>query len=417
MSQFLEAKKIDAADALREYRDQFWIPKTTSGDPWIYFSGNSLGLQPKATQSYLSQELEDWKNLGVAGHFEASRPWVSYHQQTKKGLMHLVGAREDEVVAMNSLTANLHHLMVSFYQPTKQRKKVLMLSTAFPSDKYAVASQISFHGLDPDTSLVFVSPKPGSHIIEEDQILEIIDDHADELALVLIEGVSYLTGQKFDLKPIAQKAHEVGAIIGADLAHGIGNVAWKLHDEEVDFAVWCSYKYLNGGPGCVAGAFVHEKHAKDFDLPLFAGWWGTQASERFAMKDTFEPMKGINRWQMSNVPILTSACLLASLEIFQEASIQTLEAKSKKLTQYLESLILEHLEHKVDILTPRDPSRRGCQLSLVVKGGDKSVHDALIQKGVACDWRSPNVIRVAPVPLYNTFQEVHNFVHVLKEVL
>lgn len=410
------AKRLDADDPLQGYRDKFHIPKTDSGDDYLYFTGNSLGLQPKTTSKWVSEELEDWQNLGVKGHVHARRPWVSYHHTVKEGLGKIVGGHKNEVVAMSSLTANLHALMVSFYRPTKKRHKILMMNQAFPSDWYAIESQIKFHGFDPETSRITVGPEGSDGLVDERELYNIIETQGDEIALILIEGVSYITGQFFDLKKIAELGHAKGCVVGADLAHAVGNVELNLHDDGVDFAVWCSYKYLNSGPGCIAGAFVHNKHAKSFDLPLFAGWWGHDEETRFLMGKEFSPIEGVDRWQVSNIPIMTTACLQASLAIFDEVTVPTLRKKSVQLTGFLEFLLNDTLGDKVTIVTPSDPSKRGCQLSLKVEGG-KSIHEKLIEKGVACDWREPNVIRLAPVPLYNRFEDVYRFVQVLKESL
>lgn len=419
------AQSLDQQDELRDYRNQFHIPQH-NGKDCIYFTGNSLGLQPKTTEKYLKQELEDWKNLGVEGHFEGKRPWFHYHKFTKEALAKIVGAKPVEVVALNNLTSNLHFMMVSFYRPSKKRYKIIAEAGAFPSDQYALETQIKFHAtvhdepvFDPNDALVELKPREGEHTLRKEDIITKIKEIGEELALVMIGGVQYYTGQFFDIKSITQAAHDVGAYAGFDLAHGVGNVPVNLHDSEVDFAVWCSYKYLNSGPGGTSGIFVHEKHGKNSELPRFGGWWGHSEEQRFLMKKGFIPMEGADGWQLSNVNVLTSAAHLASLEIFNEVSIDRLRAKSVKLTGYLEYLIneLNVDSDYLEIITPSDPEQRGCQLSLFVNKNGRRVFEYLTKHGVIADWREPNVIRVAPVPLYNTFEDVYRFVSLLKEAL
>ncbi|MCB1197461.1 MAG: kynureninase [Deltaproteobacteria bacterium] len=410
------AAQLDANDPLRSYRDQFYIPTSASGKDSIYFVGNSLGLQPKSTAQRVQQELDDWKKYGVEGHFEAKNPWVSYHHLVKKSLGRLVGGSSQEVVAMNTLTGNLHAMMVSFYQPTPSRHKILLLNQSFPSDRYAIASQIAFHGYDPSDAMICFGPEGSEGVVCQEELCALIDQRGEEIALILIEGVSYITGQRFDLKTITNRGHARGCFVGTDLAHAVGNVELDLHDIGVDFAVWCSYKYLNGGPGCIAGAFVHDRHASNFDLPIFAGWWGHDEKKRFLMEKDFSPMVGIDRWQVSNIPIMTTACLQASLDIFDCATMPALVEKSKTMTGFLFFLLEGRLKDKISIVTPSNPEQRGCQLSLIIPGG-KSGYETLIAKGVACDWREPNVVRIAPVPLYNTYQDVYRFVELLEEVL
>ena len=391
------AQKMDAADPLAKYRAQFHIPQH-GGKDCIYFCGNSLGLQPVTAAAAIGQELEDWKNLGVEGHFKGKNPWKDYHEFLTEQLAHIVGAKPLEVVAMNNLTVNLHLLMVSFYRPTKERHKIIIEQGAFPSDQYAVKSQILFHGFDPATSLVEL--KTG------EDIAPLIDD---SVALILMGGVNYYTGELFDLEKITRLVHAKGCVVGFDLAHAVGNALLKLHDWNVDFAAWCSYKYLNGGPGAVAGAFVHEKFANDNTLPRFAGWWGHDKQNRFKMAPDFKPIPGAEGWQLSNPSIFGLAPLKASLDIFYEAKMENLRAKSEKLTGYLAFL----LAGKAEIMTPADPARRGCQLSIRAKS--KKVYDALTAGGVVCDWREPDCVRVAPTPLYNGFSDVYRFAKIFTE--
>lgn len=412
------ARKLDREDPLRSFRNKFHIPKA-NGKPAIYFTGNSLGLQPKSTKKFVDEELEGWEKLGVEGHFKSRRPWVSYHKFAKKTLAKLVGAKPVEVIAMNQLTVNLHLLMVSFYRPTKERFKIIAEHGAFSSDQYAFESQIRYHGFDPHQALIEIKPNDGESILHTEDIIRAIDKHGSQLALIIFGGVQYYTGQFFEIKKITQAAHNAGAIAAFDLAHAIGNVQLNLHNDDVDFAVWCSYKYLNSGPGAIAGAFVHERHALNFNLPRFAGWWGHNEGERFQMKKGFKPQAGIDGWQLSNFPILPGAAHLASLEIFEEAGIKNLRKKSELLTGYLEFLLNEiDQEHNhFNIITPGKPKERGCQLSIFMKQNGKKIFRKLEKAGVVADWREPDVIRVAPVPLYNTFEEVFRFAEIVRESL
>jgi len=409
------AKKMDRDDPLHSFRNLFLIPKL-NGKPALYFAGNSLGLQPKSTKKYVSEELEDWASLGVEGHFHSRRPWLYYHKFTKKALAKLVGARSNEVVAMNQLTVNLHLMMVSFYRPTQGRYKILTEEGAFPSDQYAFESQIKFHGLDADKTLIEIKPRAGENTLRTEDILAAIEQHGQELALVIFGGVQYYTGQFFNIKKITEAGHRAGAQVGFDLAHAIGNVPLSLHQHDVDFAVWCSYKYLNSGPGGIAGAFVHERHAKNFQLPRFAGWWGHDEIARFQMQKGFRPIEGVDGWQVSNVPVFQSAAHLAALEIFQKATMAALRKKSLLLTGYLEFLLNESDPQGkyFSIITPTDPVERGCQLSLFINRNGKKIFRNLSKAGVIADWREPDVIRLAPVPLYNTFEEVFRFVEIFK---
>lgn len=412
------AKMMDRKDPLRSFRNLFHIPKV-NGTTSIYFTGNSLGLQPRSVKKYLQEELNDWAALGVEGHVHSRRPWVYYQRFSKKALAEIVGAKPVEVVAMNQLTVNLHLMLVSFYRPTKQRFKILTESGAFSSDQYAFESQIKYHGLDPDEALVELKPRDGETTLRTDDILSAIQQHGDALALVIFGGVQYYTGQFFDIEKITDAAHKAGAHAGFDLAHAVGNVPLQLNKHKVDFAVWCSYKYLNSGPGAIAGAFVHEKHANDFSIPRFSGWWGHDESERFQMKKGFKPIVGVDGWQLSNHPILLSAAHLASLEIFQKAKMKRLRTKSELLTSYLEFILNEcnTNERHFRILTPKNIHERGCQLSIFVKHDGKKVFNSLTKAGVIADWREPGVIRVAPVPLYNTFEDVFRFGEIFTSTL
>lgn len=409
------ARSLDASDALAGWRDRFLCPDR-DGQRVIYFCGNSLGLQPDTTRDALLTELDDWARLGVDGHFEARNPWFSYHTLVEGPTARLVGAIDREVVVMNALTVNLNLLMVSFYRPEGTRFKVMMEADAFPSDHYAVQEQVRFHGYDPDEAIVLLEPRTGEHALRDDDILEAIDHHGPDLALVMLGGVNYKTGQFFDLEAITRTGQARGAIVGFDLAHAIGNVPLHLHDWNVDFATWCSYKYLNSGPGGVSGIFVHERFARDFDRPRFAGWWGHDEDERFKMDRRFKPMTGAEGWQMSNAPVLAMAAYKASVERFDAVGMDALRAKSIELTGYLESLLAARLGDRIDVLTPRAPHRRGCQLSLAVRGdrdAGRALFDALTREHVVADWREPNVIRVAPVPFYNSFTDVWTFVDIL----
>lgn len=412
------AKKMDREDPLRSFRKEFMIP-ASNGKSAIYFMGNSLGLQPKSVKKFISDELEDWASLGVDGHLHSRRPWLYYHKFSKKALTRLVGAKATEVVAMNQLTVNLHLMMVSFYRPTQRRYKILTEAGAFSSDQYVFESQIKFHGFDVDKAVIEIKPREGENTLRTEDIVIAIKENAQELALVVFGGVQYYTGQFFDIQKITQAGHQAGAMVGFDLAHAIGNVPLFLHQHEVDFGVWCSYKYLNSGPGAIAGAFVHERHARNFQLPRFAGWWGHSEAERFQMEKGFKPMAGIDGWQLSNVPIFQSAAHLASLEIFQKTSMTALRKKSLLLTGYLEFLLTEFdpKEKYYSIITPKDPSERGCQLSLLAKYNGKKIIDNISKAGVVADWREPEVIRFAPVPLYNTFEEVFRFGEIFRAQL
>lgn len=412
------AQTRDAADPLRAFRSEFHFPQHAAKDV-LYFTGNSLGLQPKAAAEALKQELDDWARFGVEGHFNAKHPWYSYHEELTPSLARLVGALPEEVVAMNQLTSNLHFLMVSFYRPSGDRKKILTETRPFPSDTYAFASQIDFHGGDPETDLVEVQPRAGEHTLRTEDIIAKINELGDELALVCFGGVNFYTGQAFDMAAITKAAHTVGAIAGFDLAHAAGNLHLKLHDWNVDFACWCSYKYLNSGPGSVAGAFVHQRHLGQ-QLPLFAGWWGHDKAERFKMERTFKPIPTAEAWQVSNAPVFSMALHRVALEQFDRAGIANLRNKSEQLTAYLAFIVAEVAQAtgtKLEVITPNDADQRGCQLSILAHGHGKALFNRITERGVVADWREPNVIRVAPVPMYNSFEDVWRFGEVLTECL
>lgn len=409
------ADRLDKEDTLTNYRDRFFIPKHTDGKDVIYFCGNSLGLQPKSVRSFVEQELRDWETLGVEGHFRGRNPWLSYHELLTEQTARLVGAKPAEVVVMNTLTVNLHLMLVSFYRPTTMRHKIVVEARPFPSDRYAVESQIKFHGYDPLRSLVEMKPRVGEDSLRTEDIEDFLDAEGQEVALLLIGGVNYYSGQAFDMERITRAAHAKGCCVGFDLAHAAGNLVLRLYDWDVDFAVWCSYKYLNSGPGGIAGCFVHERHAQEFDVPRFSGWWGHNKQTRFKMGPTFDAIPGAEGWQLSNPPILSLAGLRASMEIFDEVGMEKLRAKSQQLTAYLEFLLDQHPAREFRIITPRDPKQRGCQLSILVHKQGRSVFDRLTEKGVVCDWREPDVIRVAPVPLYNSFADVWSFATILIE--
>ncbi|QQS30662.1 MAG: kynureninase [Sphingobacteriales bacterium] len=413
---------LDAEDGLKSFRSLFFIPKTANGEDVIYLCGNSLGLQPKTAQQYVEQELEDWRSLGVEGHLKAKNAWFYYHHFLADSLARLVGALPHEVVAMNTLTVNLHLLMASFYRPTTKRYKILIESPAFPSDKYAVVSQAQWHGLNPKDAIIEIAPRAGEHYLQTEDILNTIEQLGDSLALVLLGGVNYYSGQFFDMPAITQAGHKAGAMVGFDLAHAAGNLPMELHEWEVDFAAWCSYKYLNSGPGGVSGVFIHEKHANNPDTPRLSGWWGNDEKTRFDMRPDFMPQLGAAGWQLSNAQILPMAVLRASLEIFDQAGIHNLRQKSILLTGYLEQLLLkmnsEVGNNPFSIITPEDIRERGCQLSIMFNGNQgRAIFDHLTQAGVIADWRNPNVIRVAPTPLYNKYEDAYRFVQLLQKAL
>ena len=408
------AAEMDARDSLAHFRDRFFFPKIEAGEKTgeecIYLCGHSLGLEPKSVETYVQQALRDWANFGVEGHFHAKDAWMPYHRLLTEQTAALVGAKPFEVVVMNSLTVNLHLMMTSFYRPTAKRHKILIERAAFPSDQYAVQSQIRFHGFDPATSLLELQPRAGESCMRDEDILELIEREGDSIALIMLGGVNYVTGQLFDMPAITKAGHRKGCVVGFDLAHAAGNVPLMLHDWNPDFAVWCSYKYLNGGPGCVGGCFVHERHARAVELPRFCGWWGHDEKTRFLMGPDFRPMAGAEGWQLSNPPILALAALRASMEIFSEAGMDRLRTKSVSLTGYMEFQFGQLAFPKVSIITPQEPERRGAQLSIRVPGDGRELCKRLASEGVIGDWREPDTFRVAAVPLYNSYQDVYRFV-------
>lgn len=411
------AKELDRQDPLSRFREKFHIPKDSNGNDIVYLCGNSLGLQPKNTQKYIQQELDDWAKLGVEGHTEAKNPWMPYHEFLTSSMAKILGAKPSEVVMMNTLTTNLHLLMVSFYRPTKTKYKILIESDAFPSDKYAVESQLDFHGFDPKEGLILWKPRKDEELCRFEDFEEIMKEKGDEIALILIGTTNYYTGQSFPIKKITELGHKHNCIVGFDLAHGVGNIQPNLHENGPDFAVWCSYKYLNSGPGSLGGLFVHERHANNPELKRFTGWWGHNKKTRFNMRQEFDVLPGAEGWQLSNPPILSMAAIRASLDIFEEAGMENIIAKQKKLTGYLEFLLHNLQNDRISIITPKNPDERGCQLSLAVKNADRSLHDKLTKAGVISDWREPDVIRVAPAPLYNSFEDVFLMVERLKVCL
>ena len=419
------ARSMDEGDPLKSYREQFFIPTRDSladgrhdegAEPCIYLAGNSLGLQPKNVRDYINKELEDWAAYGVEGHFHARKPWLPYHENLTEMSARLVGAKPIEVVVMNTLTTNLHLMMVSFYRPTEKRHKIVIEAGAFPSDQYAVASQAEFHGFKAEDAVLELKPRDGEDTLRNEDILAFIEEHGDEIALVMLGNVNYLTGQAFDVPSIAAAAHKVGANFGLNLAHGAGNLHLKLHDWDVDFAVWCSYKYLNSGPGSLAGCFVHERHAESFDLPRFAGWWGHDKKTRFEMGPHFDPISGAEGWQLSNPPIFQLAALRASLSIFDRVGMEAIREKGDKLTGFLEYLLNEIPDDFCTIITPASPAERGCQLSIRFRKDveTRGLLARLKEEGAICDFREPDIIRAAPAPLYNSYQDVYKFACILR---
>jgi kynureninase len=403
------AVAMGARDPLAHFRQRFCFPKKKSGEECIYLCGHSLGLQPKAARSYLEQELQDWADLGVEGHLHAKNPWVPYHRLLTQQTATLVGAHASEVVVMNSLTVNLHLMMATFYRPTPSRYKILVEGGAFPSDQYAVKSQIKFHGFDPATSLLELTPREGEYCLRDEDIVSLIERDGGAIALIMLGGVNYVTGQVFDMEGITKAGQRKGCVVGFDLAHAVGNMQLKLHEWGPDFAVWCSYKYLNGGPGCVGGCFVHERHGRSWELRRFAGWWGHEERNRFQMGANFHAMAGAEGWQLSNPPILALAPLRAAMDIFAEAGMERLRAKSVSLTGYMEFLLNKYSSSQFEIITPKDSGRRGAQLSIRLPHHGRKLCDHLIAEGVVGDWREPDTFRVAPAPLYNSYQDVYWF--------
>jgi kynureninase len=414
------ALQQDESDPLKNFRQLFHIP-THHGKETIYFTGNSLGLQPKSAAEYVRQELDDWATLGVEGHFHAKNPWLPYHEIFPAQLSSLAGCKPSEVVVMNQLTVNLHLLMVTFYRPTKSRYKIICEGRAFPSDQYAFESQARYHGFDPAEAVIEINPRANEHLLRTEDILAAIEEHGESIAVVIFGGVNYYTGQFFDLAAITEAAHRVGAFAGFDLAHAIGNVELKLHEWKIDFACWCSYKYLNSGPGGVAGVYIHESHASNSELPRFAGWWGHTKETRFRMEKGFEAIPTAEGWQLSNAPILSMAVHKASLDIFTEAGMGRLHQKRKLLAGWLH-FVLNELNNRgggklFTNITPPDEDARGCQVSLLMHTKGREVFASLMEQGVIGDWREPNVIRIAPVPLYNSFKDVWKFGKIIERIL
>lgn len=407
----------DRNDPLKTYRAQFLFPKMASGQPKLYFNGNSLGLQPKGVKSVIDRELKHWADFGVKGHFSGPNPWIPYHQKLASPMAKIVGANPEEVVIMNTLTVNLHLMMVTFFRPQGKRTKVIMESDAFPSDRFAVESQMKHHGFNPDTEIIYATPRPVEQLLRQEDLENLIDQYADQLAMVLIGVPNYYTGQVIDMKQTVRKAHQVGARIGFNLAHAAGNIPLNLHEDGPDFAVWCTYKYLNAGPGNLSGCFIHERHAHNKALPRFAGWWGQHPEKRFKMRMDFDPAPGADGWNLSNAPIFQLAALEGSLKLFEEAGMEALRKKSLQLTSYLEYLLYQLPHDQFEIITPSNPSARGCQLSIRIKNSSPDLYEKLTNRGIVTDWRDPDVIRAAPVPLYNTYLEVFEFVRNLREIL
>ena len=410
------AKELDQNDSLHSYKNEFLFPEV-NGQKVIYFTGNSLGLQPKRTKAYVDEIMDDWAKLAVEGHFYAEKPWWDYHERFAKPLSKIVGALPSEVTVMNTLTVNLHLMMVSFYKPTAKRYKIICEAKAFPSDQYMIQSQVQFHGFDPNNAIVEIQRREGEHNIRLEDVLAKIEEIGDELALVLIGGVNYYTGQVFDMKTITAAGQKAGAFVGWDLAHAAGNVTLNLHEWGVDFAAWCSYKYMNSGPGNASGCFIHEKHHANQNLNRFAGWWGHNKERRFKMEPTFSPVQGADGWQISNLPILSLAPYLASVEMFDEVGMEALLKKRDTITSYLE-FILDQISNEVngsfEIITPKNPQERACQLSVYLHGEGRTLFEYLMKNGVITDWREPNVIRLAPVPFYCSYEDMFRFGQILK---
>ena len=411
------ARFLDQQDPLRTFRDKFYIP-LVNGNEAIYFTGNSLGLQPKTAQDYVLNELEDWANYGVEGHHFARNPWVEYHEMFPAMLSKITGAKEEELVVMNQLTVNLHLLMTSFYRPTKERFRIICEAKAFPSDQYAINSQVKLHGFDPEDTIIEVAPRSGEYSIRTEDILSTIGKYKDSIALVLFGGVNYYNGQVFNMPAITNAAHATGAFCGFDLAHAAGNIELQLHNWNVDFACWCSYKYMNSGPGGVSGVFIHEKNFAQTDIPRLAGWWGHDKESRFKMDKEFNPIPTAEGWQLSNAPVISMAVHKASLDIFEEAGMERLIQKSKALSKYL-FFILDEInksgaEDFIEIITPRNEDEHGCQISMLMLKDGKKIYEELKKQSVIADWREPNVIRIAPVPLYNSFEDIFRFGEILQ---
>ena len=414
------AQQLDKEDPLNRFREKFYIP-IINGKESIYFTGNSLGLQPKTAQDYILSHLEDWANYGVEGHFHGRNPWIRYHEMFPAKLAPILGALEEEIVVMNQLTINLHLLLITFYRPTKERYKIICEAKAFPSDQYALQSQALISGLDPDKTIIEVKPREGEHTIRNEDIIDTINKHRDEVAVVIIGGVNYYTGQVFDMEAITLAAHHAGAYCGFDLAHAVGNIELKLHDWNADFACWCSYKYLNSGPGSVAGAFIHQRHITIKSLIRLQGWCGTNKEKRFKMEKEFDPIPTAEGWQLSTSPLLNMSAHNASLDIFEEAGFKNILAKMKKLSAYL-LFILDDINASsskeiIEIITPRNGNEHGCQVSLLMLDKGKEIFESLKKNSVIIDWREPNVIRLAPVPLYNTFEDIYKFGEIINNII
>lgn len=414
------AHGLDIADPLARQRNKFHLPITAEGNAQSYFCGHSLGLQPKNAATLINEELQIWQHQAVEGHFNSQRPWLSYHEQLTPGLAQLCGALPNEVVAMNSLTVNLHLMLVSFYRPTATRHKILIEAQAFPSDRYAVCSQLQWHGRSIEKSLIEIKPRDGEYTLRTEDLVQLIEQQGDEIALVLLPGVQYLTGQLFDMPAITRAAQARGCMVGFDLAHAIGNVPLQLHDWNIDFSVWCSYKYLNSGPGSIGGCFVHERHGHDFSRPRLAGWWGHNKATRFDMPQHFQPLPGAEGWQLSNPPIFACAPLLASLQVFASTDMKTLRSKSVQMTDYLQQLLLKMLGKHIHIITPTETDARGTQLSVRIRSArehGRQLHEQLLARGYICDWREPDIMRIAPVPLYTRYVDVWNLVGTMQSLL
>lgn len=409
------AEEQDRKDTLSSYRERFYFPRRNGKDA-IYFCGNSLGLQPKNVQPAMMQELEDWQQCAVEGYWGARNPWLYYQQYCSRPMVDMLGASQEELTVMNTLTVNLHLMMMSFYRPTKERFKILMEAGAFPSDQYAVETQLRLHGLDPAVAIIEVAPREGEYLIREEDIFQIIDQESSSLALILLGGINYYTGQLFNMQSITEAAHKAGAVVGFDLAHVVGNVPVKLHEWEVDFAVWCSYKYLNGGPGAVGGAFIHERHARNINQPRLGGWWGNEETTRFKMEKGFVPKGRAEGWQMSTAQVFNMVALKASLELFESAGMAALRDKSIQLTNYLEFLLNHIVNIKFEIITPKNCKERGAQLSLLFHDRGKEIQQQMTDAGIIVDWREPGVIRVSPAPLYNSYGDVFHFYEILANI-
>ncbi len=412
-----KAQQLDAQDELGNYREKFHFPKQKNGEDYLYFCGNSLGLQPKITKEYVDEVMQDWANLAVEGHFYAKHSWMNYHELFSETLAKIVGAKRNEVVCMNTLTANLHFLLVSFYRPTEKKFKILMESDAFPSDKYVMQSQARFHGYDPNEAIIYVAPREGETLLRNEDIIDLIEKQGDEIALILFGGINYYTGQLFDLQKITEIGHQKNCIVGFDLAHAAGNVPLQLNAWNVDFAAWCTYKYMNSGPGSLGAIYVNEKFLEDKTIQRFEGWWGTNKQTRFNMRLDFDAIPTAESWQVSNAPILSMAGVRASMSLFEEVGMEKLRQKSKLLTEYLLELLTELPKEKINIITPKNWNERGCQTSIQVKNADKTLFYNLLEKGVLGDWREPDVIRISPAPFYNSFEDCYKLVEILKTLL